>query len=121
MSRGFWYVQKGQITEPIKQNHSVIDREQNVAPASSLPSPWPLFLQRVEDDSPGDVVITTSSNFHKHVWLIVRSGRLDLKTQENNEQNITWLVIRGNVSGEDISGKVRSVLFSSTTAVCQVC
>lgn len=56
-----------------------------------------------------------NSNFHKHVWLTADCprGRLDLR-QENNEQNITWLVIRENVSGEDISSKVHSVLLLPT-------
>lgn len=36
-------------------------------------------------------------------------GRLDLK-EENNEPNITWMVIRENLSGEDIGSKVHSVL-----------
>lgn len=46
---------------------------------------------------------------------IVRIGRLDLK-EENNEQNITWLVIRENVSGEDMSSKVHAVLLLPTTS-----
>ena len=71
--------------------------------------------------SEGSTMITwrcyyPSSNFHKHVWLTADCprGRLDLK-QENNEQNITWLVIRENVSGEDISSELHCVLFLPTT------
>lgn len=57
------------------------------------------------------------SNFHKHVWLTADcpGGRLDLR-QENNEQNITWLVIREIVFGEDISSKVHCVLLLLATA-----
>lgn len=85
---------------------------------SVLPAPLP--HHHVHCFSEGSRMITwrcyyPSSNFHKHVWLTADCphSRLDLK-QENNEQNITWLVIRENVSGEDISGKVHSVLLLPT-------
>lgn len=99
-----WLVLKVEIGGP---KYLLTDREPSVSPASVLPSTRPRLLRKVNVIAPAAIFTTRSDS-------LTADGRLDLK-QGNNEQNITRLVIRENISGEDINSKVHSVLQLPTT------